>query len=77
MVFFRRAPRQPLISLPLDDATQVKTVLTRLTHHSTFPNVIIRGKSVGGSDHLQALHADKALRRKLEAAGLTIRGDIP
>ncbi|KAJ7141227.1 thioredoxin-like protein [Mycena epipterygia] len=59
------------------DATQVKHVLTRLTHHATFPNVVIRGKSVGGSDQLQALHADKSLRRMLEGAGMAIRGDIP
>jgi glutaredoxin len=72
------SPPPKIIEVDLrDDATQVKTVLTRLTHHSTFPNVVIRGKSVGGSDQLQALHADKSLRHMLEGAGITIRGDIP
>ncbi|KAJ7665703.1 thioredoxin-like protein [Mycena rosella] len=71
------SPPPKVIEVDLrDDATQVKHVLTRLTHHSTFPNVIIRGKSIGGSDQLQAHHADKSLRRMLEGAGMTIRGDI-
>ncbi|KAJ7760989.1 thioredoxin-like protein [Mycena metata] len=72
------SPPPKIIEVDLrDDATQVKHVLTRLTHHSTFPNVIIRGKSIGGSDHLHALHGDKTLRRMLESAGMTIRADVP
>ncbi|KAF7376593.1 Thioredoxin-like protein [Mycena sanguinolenta] len=59
------------------DAIQLKTVLTRLTHHSTFPNIVLRGKSLGGSDNLQGLHADKSLRRMLEGAGMTVHGDVP
>ncbi|KAJ7028492.1 thioredoxin-like protein [Mycena alexandri] len=72
------SPPPKIIEVDLrDDATQVKHVLTRLTRHATFPNVIIRGKSIGGSDQLQALHADKTLRRMLESAGMTIRADVP
>ncbi|KAJ6538880.1 thioredoxin-like protein [Mycena vulgaris] len=71
------SPPPKIIEVDLrDDATEVKHVLTRLTHHSTFPNIVIRGKSVGGSDQLQALHGDKSLRRILESAGMAIRGDI-
>ncbi|KAJ7782386.1 thioredoxin-like protein [Mycena maculata] len=71
------SPPPKIIEVDLrDDATQVKHVLTRLTHHGTFPNVVIRGKSIGGSDQLQALHVDKSLRRMLEGAGMTIRGDV-
>ncbi|KAJ7091982.1 thioredoxin-like protein [Mycena belliarum] len=72
------SPPPKVIEVDLrDDMSEVKHVLTRLTRHSTFPNVIIRGKSLGGSDQLQALHADKSLRRMLESAGMTVRGDIP
>ncbi|KAJ7467149.1 thioredoxin-like protein [Mycena latifolia] len=75
---YNLSPPPKIIEVDLrDDATQVKHVLTRLTRHATFPNIIIRGKSVGGSDQLQALHVDKSLRRMLEGAGMTIRGDIP
>jgi len=75
---YEMSPPPKIIEVDLrDDATQVKSVLTRLTHHGTFPNIVIRGKSVGGSDQLQALHADKSLRRMLENAGIAIRGDIP
>ncbi|KAK7005989.1 glutaredoxin domain protein [Favolaschia claudopus] len=71
------SPPPKIIEVDLrDDAIQVKTVLTRLTHHATFPNVIIRGKSIGGSDQLHALHANRSLRRTLEKAGMTVRGDI-
>ncbi|KAF7357850.1 Glutaredoxin domain protein [Mycena venus] len=72
------SPPPKIIEVDLrDDATQVKSVLTRLTHHGTFPNIILRGKSLGGSDQLQARHSDKSLRRLLEGAGMVIRGDIP
>ncbi|KAF8871874.1 thioredoxin-like protein [Gymnopilus junonius] len=52
-----------------DDGNVIKHLLTRLTKHSTFPNVILRGKSIGGSDRLQELHAQKSLRKLLEDAG--------
>ncbi|KAJ7152635.1 thioredoxin-like protein [Mycena crocata] len=71
-------PAPKIIEVDLrDDATEVKHVLTRLTSHATFPNVVIRGESVGGSDALQALHEDGSLRRMLEGAGMTVRGDVP
>lgn len=50
----------------------MKLLLGRLTQHSTFPNILVLGKSIGGSDNLQGLHADKALKRVLEKAGLTV-----
>ncbi|KAJ7623587.1 thioredoxin-like protein [Roridomyces roridus] len=71
------SPPPKVIEVDLrDDAIQVKHLLTRLTNHGTFPNIIVRGKSLGGADQLQGLHSDKSLRRMLEAAGMTIRGDI-
>jgi glutaredoxin-related protein len=51
----------------------IKHLLTRLTNHSTFPNILLRGKSIGGSDNLQALHANKSLKKLLEEAGATAR----
>ncbi|KAF9567936.1 thioredoxin-like protein [Agrocybe pediades] len=56
-----------------DDANMIKHLLTRLTHHSTFPNVLLHGNSIGGSDNLQGLHETMALRKLLEDAGATPR----
>ena len=61
----------------LDDADLVKALLTRLTGHSTFPNIILRGKSLGGSDDLQALHSEGKLRKVLEESGLKVEGKVP
>jgi len=74
---YELSPPPKIIEVDLrDDSLQIKHVLTRLTDHATFPNVILRGKSLGGSDALQALHAEKSLRRMLEGAGMVIRADI-
>ena len=53
----------------VDDGNVIKHLLTRLTHHSTFPNILLHGKSIGGSDALDELHESKALRKLLEDAG--------
>ncbi|KAF8160718.1 thioredoxin-like protein [Crassisporium funariophilum] len=58
-----------------DDGNVIKHLLTRLTHHSTFPNIIIRGRSIGGSDELQKLHANKTLTKLLEDAGAKPKSD--
>jgi len=52
----------------------VKQYLTRLTQHSTFPNIIIKGRTIGGSDDLHQLHDGNSLRRILVAAGVTPDG---
>ena len=54
------------------DSPHIKTLLTRLTHHSTFPNVILRGHSLGGSDDLIRLHEEDQLRQVLEKAGVKV-----
>jgi glutaredoxin-related protein len=59
-----------------DDGDFIKTVLTRLTGHSTFPNVILRGKSIGGSDDIAVMHKDGRLRQLFEQAGLKVRGEL-
>ncbi|EDR11931.1 glutaredoxin [Laccaria bicolor S238N-H82] len=59
-----------------DDNNVIKLLLSRLTHHSTFPNILIQGKSIGGSDDLIALHNDRTLAKMLERAGVTIQSDL-
>jgi glutaredoxin 3 len=51
-------------------------VLTRLTGRSTFPNVILRGKSIGGSDDIAAMHKDGRLRQLFEQEGLKVRAEF-
>lgn len=45
-------------------------MLTRLTGRSTFPNVILYGKSIGGADDITAMHEDDRLRQLFKNAGL-------
>lgn len=59
----------------IDDADLLGPLLMRLTKRSTFPNTIIRGKSIGGSDELHALHADGSLRKIIEGAGVVVGAD--
>jgi len=58
-----------------NDAARLKSYLTRLTGHSTFPNVIMKAVSLGGSDDLRHMHAQGQLRGQLEQSGLIVRGD--
>ncbi|KAF9270095.1 thioredoxin-like protein [Marasmius fiardii PR-910] len=55
-----------------DDSTQIKAILTRLTQRQTFPNVIVKGKSIGGSDDIHHLHTEKDLKRIFEKAGVQV-----
>lgn len=55
------------------DSSHIKTLLTRLTHRSTFPNVILHGRSLGGSDDLVRLHEEDRLRQVLEEGGVEVR----
>jgi glutaredoxin 3 len=55
-----------------DDSDFIKALLTRLTGRSTFPNVILHDKSIGGSDDINAMHKDGQLRQLFEKAGLTV-----
>ncbi|KAK1228702.1 hypothetical protein PQX77_008196 [Marasmius sp. AFHP31] len=66
-------PAPKIIEVDLrDDATQVKAILTRLTDRDTFPNVIVNGKSIGGSDTIQSLHKEKQLKAIFEKAGVQV-----
>ena len=68
--------KERFLSLSADDGDFIKAVLTRLTGRSTFPNVILRGKSVGGSDDIVAMHEDGRLRQLFEKAGLQVRAEL-
>jgi len=54
------------------DKDLIKSLLGKFTSHSTFPNIVIRGKSFGGSDELQSLHDSGGLRKLLEKEGLSV-----
>jgi len=51
------------------DGQLIKSLLTRLTAHSTFPNILVNGKLLGGSDDLAALHESGDLRDILRSVG--------
>jgi len=54
-----------------DDGPLLKRLLGRFTAHNTFPNIVLRGNSLGGSDDLQKLHAEGELRKLLEKEGFS------
>jgi len=56
------------------DGDLLKVILTRLTKHSTFPNIILRGRTIGGADDLQGLHDEGKLRGLFEDSGLSVYG---
>ncbi|KAF9050095.1 thioredoxin-like protein [Panaeolus papilionaceus] len=58
-----------------DDGNVIKHLLTRLTNHTTFPNILLRGKSIGGSDDLLELHNTNALTKLLEDNGVKPQSD--
>jgi len=59
-----------ILALLTDDSNTIKAILTRLTHRSTFPNIIVRGRSIGGSDDIHELHTQKILGKFLDEAGV-------
>ena len=58
---------------PEELVANVKALLGRLTSHSTWPNVIIGGQSIGGSDDLAQLHAAGGLLPLLAQVGVKSR----
>ena len=61
--------------LPADAAT-IKQILTRLTGRGTVPNVLLNGDSIGGSDDIQALHAEGKLRALFEEQDVKVMGNV-
>ncbi|KAF5351705.1 hypothetical protein D9756_007656 [Leucocoprinus leucothites] len=67
-------PQAKVIEVDLrDDSAALKAILTRLTQHSTFPNVLVCGKSLGGWDDIRALHDTHSLAAALEKCGVHVR----
>ncbi|KAF9527350.1 thioredoxin-like protein [Crepidotus variabilis] len=58
-----------------EDSNDVKQFLARLTGQGTFPNVVVKGKSIGGSSELQELHNTEKLKALFEEAGVKVKGD--
>ncbi|KAF8636383.1 hypothetical protein AX17_003565 [Amanita inopinata Kibby_2008] len=56
-----------------DDGNIIKTLLTRMTNRSTFPNILVQGKSIGGSDDLLSLHQSRSFEKILLDAGAVVR----
>ena len=62
-----------LSNQPIDDSAALKVILTRLTQHSTFPNVLLHGKSLGGWDELRALHSSNSLTTVLAERRIVVQ----
>lgn len=74
---YNLSPPPKIIEVDLrDDEDFIKLILTRLTDHSTFPNIILNGQELGGSDDLHTLRAQGKLKKMFENAGMTVREDI-
>jgi glutaredoxin len=54
------------------DGHLIKLLLNRFTSRNTFPNVLLRGTSIGGSDDLQDLHENGELPKVLKKEGLSV-----
>ena len=50
----------------------IKLILSRLTKLGTFPNVILKGKSLGGSEDIVRLYDEGTLKGKFEDAGIVV-----
>ncbi|KAL9711510.1 hypothetical protein Ac2012v2_004580 [Leucoagaricus gongylophorus] len=67
-------PQVKVIEVDLrDDSAALKVILTRLTQHSTFPNVLLHGKSLGGWDELRALHSSNSLTTVLAERRIVVQ----
>ncbi|KAM6496965.1 Thioredoxin-like fold [Amanita muscaria] len=55
------------------DGALIKALLTRMTGRGTFPNTLVRGRSIGGSDDLFSLHESSKLAQILQDAGAEFR----
>ncbi|KAJ2465882.1 hypothetical protein GGI03_002418 [Coemansia sp. RSA 2337] len=52
------------------DPMEVKAALGKISGRLTFPNIFVDGRSIGGSDDLQAQHTSGELVKLLQKAGL-------
>lgn len=76
--FFRKiriSPEPHIIEVDLrPDASSLKGLLTRRTLHATFPNIIIGGRSIGGSSDLEVLDASGELEKLLNSLKVVAHG---
>lgn len=56
------------------DAATLKSLLTRRTAHSTFPNILVGGRSIGGREDLERAIEDGELRGMLGEVGVVLGG---
>ncbi|KZT10805.1 thioredoxin-like protein [Laetiporus sulphureus 93-53] len=56
------------------DGPIIQKILARLTGRRTVPNVLLHGKSLGGSDDIHLLHDEHQLKGILEEGGLQVNG---
>ncbi|KAI0663399.1 glutaredoxin [Cubamyces menziesii] len=59
------------------DGPQIQKILSRVTGRSTVPNILLKGKSIGGSDELHRIHDEGRLKKLLEDSGFTVNGNPP
>ncbi|KAG8956282.1 hypothetical protein FRC04_004362 [Tulasnella sp. 424] len=57
-----------------NDTLLLKKYLTRLTGRGTVPNIILKGRSIGGSDDIHSMHNSHDLKPRLEEGGLVVKG---
>ncbi|KAK4701057.1 hypothetical protein P7C70_g5177, partial [Phenoliferia sp. Uapishka_3] len=71
---YHLSPEPHIIEVDLrPDGTNLKGLLARKTAHSTFPNIILAGRSIGGADDLEALERDHdSFIGLLKDAGITM-----
>ncbi|OCH93778.1 glutaredoxin [Obba rivulosa] len=58
------------------DGAQMQTILSRLTQRPTVPNILLNGKSIGGSDDIHKLHETHELKPLLQEGGLEVTGGV-
>ncbi|GAA5857990.1 hypothetical protein JCM8547_006653 [Rhodosporidiobolus lusitaniae] len=58
------------------DGKTLKSLLARKTGHSTFPNIIIGGRSIGGADDLEDAKEEAELKGMLEEVGVRWEGGL-
>jgi len=64
------SPSPKIIEVDLrDDGDLIKLILGRVTGRATFPNILVNGKSIGGSDEIHDLHSEGKLKHMFEIAG--------
>ncbi|KAM0746294.1 glutaredoxin-domain-containing protein [Meredithblackwellia eburnea MCA 4105] len=73
---YHLSPEPHIVEVDLrPDGANLKALLTRKTHHSTFPNIVLGGRSIGGADDLEALERESSsFRELLKDSGITVHG---